>query len=104
MSTLTAGTQAQTTLTALFFARAGLVAADLATVSGAIKPDVGATSEFIGYTANQGEAFAHNGTLWIPGRGKLQVRPGDLVAVDPLGWPILISAASAGNSSYWIHT
>lgn len=30
--------------------------------------------------------------LWVPGRGMLKVLPGDIVAVDSTGWPILLSA------------
>jgi hypothetical protein len=38
-----------------------------------------------------GGAFTKSGLLYIPNRGVLQTRPGDWVAVDPYGWPILLS-------------
>lgn len=37
-----------------------------------------------------------DGMLHIPGRGNLKVLPGDIIAIDNLGWPILVSAASIG--------
>jgi hypothetical protein len=42
------------------------------------------------------------GQLYIPNRGVLKVLPGDWVAVDSKGWPILISAYSVANS-LWTH-
>lgn len=38
--------------------------------------------------------FSRNGMLYVPNRGFLKVFPGDLVLVDPQGWPILVSARS----------
>lgn len=43
-----------------------------------------------------GGAFTFEGRLWIPNRGMLNVFPGDVVAVDNTGWPILISGSSIG--------
>ena len=37
-----------------------------------------------------------NGQLVIPKRGILKVLPGDVIAVDKTGWPILVSAAAIG--------
>lgn len=47
-----------------------------------------------------------NGLLYVPGRGVLKIRPGDIVAVDPLtGWPILVSAnAISITGSLWTLT
>ncbi len=43
--------------------------------------------------------------LMIPGRGYVKVLPGDIVAVDNTGWPILISGASIGYAgSLWTLT
>jgi hypothetical protein len=42
----------------------------------------------------QNSRFNFNGQLEIPGRGMLMVKPGDVVAVDNTGWPILVSAAA----------
>lgn len=48
------------------------------------------------------DAFAFNGLLFIPRRGVLQVLPGDVVAIDNTGWPILVSANSiAYAGSLW---
>ena len=43
--------------------------------------------------------------LWIPGRGMLKVLPGDVVAVDSTGWPILLSRNTLTYSaSDWVLT
>jgi hypothetical protein len=108
MATITAGTAATTTLTALIFQRAGLAAADIASISQAILNEVG-TGQSGEYNAGgrvggvQGPfgAFTRHGQLVVPNRGVLQMMPGDLVAVDPVtGWPILLSAAAAAGASF----
>jgi hypothetical protein len=48
------------------------------------------------------DAFTRIGQLFVPNRGVLQIRPGDVIAYDSAGWPILISADSiAYGSSSW---
>ncbi len=43
-----------------------------------------------------------DGKLFIPGRGSLKVLPGDVVAIDNTGWPILVSGeAIAYAGSQW---
>lgn len=37
-------------------------------------------------------SFNRQGQLVVPNRGVLKMLPGDVVAVDPSGWPILLSA------------
>lgn len=51
-------------------------------------------------------AFAGNGRLHFPGRqGFLLLRPGDWVAYDHFGWPIVVSSESiADGSSSWAHS
>jgi len=45
------------------------------------------------------------GQLYVPGRGVLRVRPGDYVATDASGWPILVSGnAVAYAGSDWTFT
>jgi hypothetical protein len=54
---------------------------------------------------NIGSAFSFNGHLYVPGRGTLNVLPGDVVAVDNTGWPILVSANSVGyTGGLWTFT
>ena len=51
------------------------------------------------------ERFNFNGLLEIPNRGIVKVLPGDVVAVDNTGWPVLVSANSLGYSgSLWTYT
>ncbi len=77
---------------------------------------VGATatlSQAASGSANGRVMFAHRsgaglspqGLLTIPKRGVLKILPGDIVAVDNTGWPILVSGASIGYAgSAWTLT
>lgn len=47
-------------------------------------------------------AFAQTGLLFVPNRGLLKVLPGDYVAIDNKGWPILVSANSIATGA-WTH-
>jgi hypothetical protein len=45
------------------------------------------------------------GQLYIPSRGVLKILPGDVVAVDNTGWPVLISSASINYAAtQWTFT
>jgi hypothetical protein len=60
---------------------------------------------FVAPGYNTSSAANFNGHLVIPGRGVLRVLPGDVIAVDNTGWPILVSAASIGYAgSLWTFT
>lgn len=57
---------------------------------------------FINPAQLRGERLSFMGRLEIPNRGVINVLPGDLVAIDNTGWPILVSAASVGyTGSLW---
>jgi hypothetical protein len=97
MATKTFGTLATTTLTAVqippgYNATPLISPADWATINNSIVNDV-----LMAKNAQPspkplfGGAFTKSGLLYIPNRGVLQTRPGDWVAVDPYGWPILLS-------------
>ncbi len=114
MALLSLGSNATTTLSALQFL-AGMNVADRAALAALILND-GASPN--GQPANAApaakpilpNAFTTDGHLYVPNRGVLQVLPGDYVAVDANGWPILLSAnAITGGSSpsattSWTHT
>lgn len=109
MALKTLGTSATTTLNALVV-DSNFSPADIATLRVGIKWDwdyvngayvriqAGATCpgsiEFVGGTA----------VLNIPRRGQLKVLPGDYVAVDPNGWPLLVSGGSINSGSGWTHS
>lgn len=119
MATTTSGTAATTTLTSLQWTPAAAMA-DIATIAALITDDGSAnlaggsrvnnlTSAFMRATNSQGPwpgAFNNNGRLYIPNRGWLTLLPGDWVAVDNTGWPVLLSqlAAGAGGSGNWRHS
>lgn len=98
MALKTLGTNATTTLHALLFQRAGIAAADAATFKENVLND-----QVNGNPIYPG-AF-EMGVLYVPNRGQLIIMPGDYVAYDATGWPILVSAnAIASGSTSWTHS
>jgi len=99
MSTLTLGTNATTSLTALAYLAgiSSMVPVDQAAIANAIKNDVNPAHPI------WPGAFSANGLLFVPNRGVLQMLPGDYVGVDDQGWPILVSANSIANGA-WTHS
>lgn len=95
MATSTFGTNANSSLTALL-ASGSMAAADVAAIVNAIKDDINPAHPLAPTAWSQGNI------LYVPNRGILQVRPGDWVAVDSQGWPILVSANSVANGP-WTH-
>jgi len=108
MATLTLGTTAQTSLTALA-STAGNAQADQAAIQALILSDgfSGNTSKDLQSPIAKGSiwpgAWEFEGLLYVPNRGVLKVFPGDYVGVDSQGWPILVSANSIANAA-WVHT
>lgn len=107
MATITMGTTAQTSLTALAFSHVA-ADADMATLNALIKVDIpvaGALGEGPVGSTFVTQAFAKNGFLYVPRRGVLKVFQGDFVAVDPAtGWPILVSGAAGAANPQWVHS
>lgn len=97
MATSTFGSNAATSLPFALVNAGVMSATDLATVQQAIKDDLN-----IAHPVWPG-AYSTHDQLFIPNRGVLRVLPGDWVAVDNQGWPILVSANSIANS-LWTHT
>ena len=99
MATLTLGTTATTSLTAVLYNQSSvtLLPADLATIINAIKDDLN-----VAHPISPG-AFSYTGLLYVPSRGVLKVLPGDYVGVDANGWPILVSAYSIATGG-WTHS
>ena len=96
MATRTLGSNANNSLTAVLASRT-MAAADIASVANGIKDDIiNGNPIFPG-------AFSSMNMLYVPNRGILQVLPGDYVAFDSTGWPILISA-NAILSGPWTHS
>ena len=119
MATTTTGTVAATTLTSLQWTP-GSAMADIATIANLIFDDGSAAmaggsaqnNQLVAFdrgVSSQGPmpgAFMNNGRLFIPNRGVLQLLPGDWVAVDNTGWPVLLSklAAGTGAAGNWRHS
>lgn len=100
MATVSIGTNDTDSLTpALKFLpgyNSGMSAADIAAVALAIKNDQINTHPIFP------EAFSANGLLYVPNRGVLTMKPGDYVAVDSTGWPILLSSLAAASGPWTI--
>lgn len=97
MATVTLGTAATTTLTALAW-NASAAVADIATIAAGIKDDQNVAAP------TWPGAFSKNGLLYVPNRGVLRLLPGDYVGFDAAtGWPILVSADAAGGAG-WVHS
>lgn len=93
MATGHLGTNANNSLTSLIFAGAQSPL-DLAAIANAIKDDLtNGNPIFAG-------AWAQTGLLYIPNRGVLKAQPGDYVAVDSTGWPILVSKNAIANGPW----
>jgi hypothetical protein len=96
MATVTLGTTATTSLTALI-ASSVMAAVDLAQVVNLIKDDLNVAHP------RMPTAWSQGNLLYVPNRGILQVLPGDYVGVDSQGWPILVSKNSIALAA-WIHS
>ena len=96
MATKTLGTNATNSLTAIV-SSGSMAAADVAAIANGILDD-----QITGTPIYPG-AFSSVDILYIPNRGILKVLPGDYVAIDNKGWPVLISAYSIANGA-WTHS
>lgn len=97
MALITLGTNATNTLNALVW-NPQVAAADLASIVNNIKGQnaVGRISP---------GAFAQTGRLHFPGRrGFVNLLPGDYVAYDGAGWPVIVSSWSIANGGGWTHS
>lgn len=100
MATKTAGTNANNSCIALQFLPglgSGMSAADIATMNQAIV----AINRTLGPV---GGRFDSSGILILPdSRGTIQMRPGDWLLIDNVGWPFVVPAYSIANGA-WTHS
>ena len=101
--TVTLGTNATTTLTAVKFLPgygSGVSTSDVAAICALIKDDLKVAHPLI-----PGSFDMSVSRLYIPNRGVLKVLPGDYIGVDETGWPILVSKHGiTDGSTSWTHT
>lgn len=94
----TLGTTTTTALTAYTWGFGNkLTAAQVATINNGILDDVNPKHQIVG-------GFDTSGSLVLPnGRGQINLRPGDVIAIDlTSGWPIVVSSyALTVGSSLW---
>lgn len=96
MATRTLGSNANNSLVAIKFGQ-DVTDADFATVQQNIKDDsINGNPVFPG-------GFSRSGRIFVPGRGILIAKPGDYVAYDSTGWPILLSALAIASGP-WTHS
>lgn len=97
MATGTLGTNSTTGLTSITFGPMSPVA-DVAAIAALI------VRQGAGFrTGIVPGGFAKSGRLQLPGkRGVITLEPGDVIAVDHNGWPVVVSKESiADGSSSW---
>jgi hypothetical protein len=71
-----------------------MLPADVGTLGDLIRDDQNVAHPFVG-------SFDHRGVLVIPNRfAGLRMLPGDVLAVDQNGWPILVSAYSIATGGW----
>ncbi len=99
MALVTLGTTANNSLSALAWNPMS-AQADIAAIAAAIKDQSNPAHPI------EPGAFTNSGQLMLPnGRGIIRLQPGDYVAYDSFGWPIVVSAQSiADGSTVWVHT
>jgi hypothetical protein len=112
MATRTLGSNATTSLTAIDVLDSHSDA-DFASIANLILDDMNSAGQIPAPTPPTGAnarifpgAFSrYSHRLIVPNRGVLIIRPGDYVAVDALGWPILIANwAINGGGTSWTHS
>lgn len=107
------GTNANNSLSAFLVGTDDLTPADLALLNNGILgdppgygawPQVTSAGLVTGTGTNRphvNQAYVKQGVLIIPNRGRLQLKPGDFIAIDPTtGWPIVVSGDAAANGPY----
>lgn len=98
MATKTAGTATTSSLTAIQWQRAGISAADLATIRNAIKQyNVNGTPTVPG--------ALEDGILYYPNNktpGGFRLTEGDWIMIDGAGFPVVIPGAIFATS--WVHS
>lgn len=98
MATGTLGTAATTSLVSINGWNPMTAVADIAAIAANIKGQANPT-----HPISPG-AFSASGRLHFPGRqGFLLLQPGDYIAYDNFGWPIVVSAQSIAGGSSWSH-
>lgn len=95
MALATLGSNANNSLSALVMSGAMAIADIASFANGVLDDKINGNPIYPG-------AFAQNGLLYVPNRGILKVLPGDYVAIDNKGWPILVSANSIATAA-WTH-
>jgi hypothetical protein len=117
MALLTLGTVATTSLSAIKYFH-GMNVADFAALVAKVLNEESSGRAPLGQNAPTAPsakplmpgAITTDGRLFVPNRGVLQIKPGDYIAVDANGWPILLSAnAISGGTApsattSWAHS
>lgn len=91
----TLGTDANNSLPSLVW-KPGVAQADIAAIAAAVKDQKNPAHPIVP------GAFSNEGILTLPGgRGQIRLQPGDVVAYDDFGWPVVVSAESIAGGTSW---
>jgi hypothetical protein len=91
------GTAATTSLAAMTWNPMSSIA-DMAAIEANIKNQANPAHPIIPGGFEQGRLYLPNG------RGIILLQPGDWVAYDNFGWPIVVSNQSIASGSSWVHS
>lgn len=97
MALVTLGTTANNSLNALVWNPASLIA-DIAQVARNIKDQSSPAHPIVPGAFEAGRLYLPNG------RGTILLKPGDYIAYDGFGWPIVVSVETIANGAPWVHT
>jgi hypothetical protein len=105
MALKTLGTSTTSSLSAVQWnpAPAGMSSSDLAAFNALVKANYLAAQEDTGgrNSGYQPPYASREGRIYIPGRGYLQLFPGDWLAVDSTtGWPFVLSQSAVAHGPY----
>jgi hypothetical protein len=97
MALKTFGTAATTSLAAMAWNQMSAIA-DMAAIEANIKNQSNPAHPIVPGGFEQGR-------LYLPGnRGIILLVPGDWVAYDNFGWPVVVSKESIAGGSSWVHS
>lgn len=115
MALHTAGTNANTSLSAFLVGTNDTIAADVATMLTQLFGDppgwgaynqVSSSGTVTGTGTNRprlNQVYSQTGLLFVPNRGTLQLKAGDYVIWDTTtGWPLVLSGDAAANGPWHI--
>lgn len=102
MATRLLGSNANNSLTAVVWNGMATPAADVRAINALIRNDVNARHPVA--QIGGGGGFVKEGILYVPNRGSLELRPGDVVALDATSGQVILLTAYGLSAGPWTLT